>query len=84
MIVLVVGECRTVDACISGVKGRYDPGYGSTSRMLSETGIALLAMPHPGGDLDAGGLARRRPWQSGWKTMPKSRSGWKIDVRSFG
>ncbi len=25
-----------------GVKGRYDPGYGSTSRMLSETGIALL------------------------------------------
>ncbi|WP_298335351.1 saccharopine dehydrogenase NADP-binding domain-containing protein [uncultured Erythrobacter sp.] len=25
-----------------GVKGKYDPGYGSTSRMLTETGIALL------------------------------------------
>lgn len=32
-----------------GVKGRYDPGYGSTSRMLSETGIALLACTKPGG-----------------------------------
>jgi short subunit dehydrogenase-like uncharacterized protein len=32
-----------------GVKGRYDPGYGSTSRMLSETGIALLACNKPGG-----------------------------------
>ena len=32
-----------------GVKGRYDPGYGSTSRMLSETGMALLACGAPGG-----------------------------------
>ncbi len=32
-----------------GVKGRYDPGYGSTCRMLSETGIALLACTKPGG-----------------------------------
>jgi short subunit dehydrogenase-like uncharacterized protein len=32
-----------------GVKGRYDPGYGSTSRMLSETGIALLSCDKPGG-----------------------------------
>jgi len=32
-----------------GVKGRYDPGYGSTSRMLAETGIALLASGAPGG-----------------------------------
>jgi short subunit dehydrogenase-like uncharacterized protein len=32
-----------------GVKGRYDPGYGSTSRMLAETGIALLASDAPGG-----------------------------------
>jgi short subunit dehydrogenase-like uncharacterized protein len=31
-----------------GVKGRYDPGYGSTSRMLSETGIALLSCTKPG------------------------------------
>jgi short subunit dehydrogenase-like uncharacterized protein len=32
-----------------GVKGRYDPGYGSTCRMLSETGIGLLACTKPGG-----------------------------------
>ncbi|MDC8755557.1 saccharopine dehydrogenase NADP-binding domain-containing protein [Erythrobacter sp. sf7] len=31
------------------VKGKYDPGYGSTSRMLSETGIALLSCDKPGG-----------------------------------
>lgn len=32
-----------------GVKGRYDPGYGSTCRMLSETGIGLLSCDKPGG-----------------------------------
>jgi short subunit dehydrogenase-like uncharacterized protein len=31
-----------------GVKGRYDPGYGSTSRMIAETGIALLSCSKPG------------------------------------
>jgi len=31
------------------VKGRYDPGYGSTSRMLAETGMALLDSDAPGG-----------------------------------
>ncbi len=31
------------------VKGRYDPGYGSTSRMLAETGIALLSLDRAGG-----------------------------------
>jgi len=31
------------------VKGRYDPGYGSTSRMLAETGMALLSCDKPGG-----------------------------------
>ena len=32
-----------------GVKGRYDPGYGSTSRMLSETAMGLLDSDAPGG-----------------------------------
>lgn len=32
-----------------GVKGRYDPGYGSTSRMIAETGIALLSCTATGG-----------------------------------
>ncbi|MEM1196339.1 MAG: saccharopine dehydrogenase NADP-binding domain-containing protein [Pseudomonadota bacterium] len=37
------------DALHFGVKGKYDPGYGSTSRMLSETGIALLSSEAKGG-----------------------------------
>lgn len=32
-----------------GVRGRYDPGYGSTSRMLAETGMALLECEVAGG-----------------------------------
>ncbi|MEO1046701.1 MAG: saccharopine dehydrogenase NADP-binding domain-containing protein [Pseudomonadota bacterium] len=32
-----------------GVKGKYDPGYGSTSRMIAETGIALLSSDADGG-----------------------------------
>jgi len=32
-----------------GVKGKYDPGYGSTSRMLAETGMALLSCEAEGG-----------------------------------
>jgi short subunit dehydrogenase-like uncharacterized protein len=43
------GEWPDGRALSYGVKGRYDPGYGSTSRMLAETGIALLACQAPGG-----------------------------------
>ncbi|MEM7690334.1 MAG: saccharopine dehydrogenase NADP-binding domain-containing protein [Pseudomonadota bacterium] len=32
-----------------GVKGKYDPGYGSTSRMIAETGLALLSSEAKGG-----------------------------------
>jgi len=32
-----------------GVKGKYDPGYGSTSRMITETAIALLSSNAEGG-----------------------------------
>ena len=38
------------------MKGRYDPGYGSTSRMLAETGIALLACPAGGAIATPGAL----------------------------
>ncbi|MEM7779446.1 MAG: saccharopine dehydrogenase NADP-binding domain-containing protein [Pseudomonadota bacterium] len=37
------------DALHYGVKGKYDPGYGSTSRMIAETGMALLASDAQGG-----------------------------------
>ena len=40
--VLFIGEYPDGSSLRYGVIGRYDPGYGSTSRMLAETGIALL------------------------------------------
>jgi short subunit dehydrogenase-like uncharacterized protein len=43
------GEYSDGRALSYAVKGRYDPGYGSTSRMLGETGIALLDCDAPGG-----------------------------------
>ena len=47
--VLFIGEMPDGRTIRYGVKGRYDPGYGSTSRMLAETGIALLDSDAPGG-----------------------------------
>ena len=47
--VLFVGEMPGGEKLHYGVKGRYDPGYGSTSRMIAETGIALLSCDKPGG-----------------------------------
>ena len=47
--VLFIGEMPDGATLRYGVKGRYDPGYGSTSRMLAETGIALLDSDAPGG-----------------------------------
>ena len=54
--VLFVGEMPDGRTLKYGVKGRYDPGYGSTSRMLSETGIALLACDAVGGVSTPGAL----------------------------
>ena len=47
--VLFVGEYPDGQSLRYGVKGRYDPGYGSTSRMIAETGIALLDCTAAGG-----------------------------------
>ncbi|MDG6079207.1 saccharopine dehydrogenase [Erythrobacter litoralis] len=47
--IVFVGEWPTGDRLQYAVKGRYDPGYGSTSRMLGETGMALLRSDGPGG-----------------------------------
>ena len=47
--VLFIGEWPDGKTIRYGVKGRYDPGYGSTSRMIAETGIALLACKAEGG-----------------------------------
>ena len=47
--VLFVGDWPDGKSVRYGVKGKYDPGYGSTSRMLGETGMALLAVDGEGG-----------------------------------
>ncbi len=47
--VLFIGDMPDGESIRYGVKGKYDPGYGSTSRMLAETGIALLSCDKPGG-----------------------------------
>ncbi|MCK0129472.1 saccharopine dehydrogenase NADP-binding domain-containing protein [Erythrobacter sp. F6033] len=47
--VLFVADMPDGESLHYSVKGKYDPGYGSTSRMLSETGIALTESDAPGG-----------------------------------
>lgn len=47
--VLFIGEMPDGQTIRYGVKGKYDPGYGSTSRMIAETGIALLESDAEGG-----------------------------------
>jgi short subunit dehydrogenase-like uncharacterized protein len=54
--VLFAGEYPDGRTIRYGVKGRYDPGYGSTCRMIAETGIALLDCEHPGGVATPGAL----------------------------
>jgi len=54
--VLFIGEYPNGRSLRYGVKGRYDPGYGSTSRMIAETGIALLSCPAAGAISTPGAL----------------------------
>ena len=54
--VLFIGEYPDGKSLRYGVKGRYDPGYGSTSRMIAETGIALLECQADGGISTPGAL----------------------------
>jgi short subunit dehydrogenase-like uncharacterized protein len=54
--VLFIGEFEDGKTLRYGVKGRYDPGYGSTSRMIAETGIALLDCDAAGGVATPGAL----------------------------
>jgi short subunit dehydrogenase-like uncharacterized protein len=53
---LFVGEMPDGRSLRYGVKGRYDPGYGSTSRMISETALALLNCEASGGVSTPGAL----------------------------
>lgn len=54
--ILFVGEYSDGTTLRASVQGDRDPGYGSTSKMLAETGIALLANKGDGGVWTPGAL----------------------------
>jgi short subunit dehydrogenase-like uncharacterized protein len=47
--ILFTGEWPDGKSIKYAVKGKFDPGYGSTSRMIGETGMALLESDAEGG-----------------------------------
>ena len=50
--IMIVGETRDGDRMTVGVKGKRDPGYGSTSRMIAECALTLtrdLSQPEGAG-----------------------------------
>ena len=54
--ILFIGEYPDGTTVRASVQGDRDPGYGSTSKMLAETGIALLANNGDGGVWTPGAL----------------------------
>ena len=54
--ILFIGEYADGTTVRASVQGDRDPGYGSTSKMLAETGIALLANKGAGGVWTPGAL----------------------------
>ncbi len=54
--ILFIGEYPDGTTVRASVQGDRDPGYGSTSKMLAETGIALLANKGKGGVWTPGAL----------------------------
>ncbi|MDP3781727.1 MAG: saccharopine dehydrogenase, partial [Sphingopyxis sp.] len=54
--ILIIGEYPDGTTVRASVQGDRDPGYGSTSKMLAETGLALLANKAAGGVWTPGAL----------------------------
>ena len=54
--ILFIGEYPDGQTVRASVQGDRDPGYGSTSKMLAETGMALLENKGAGGVWTPGGL----------------------------
>jgi short subunit dehydrogenase-like uncharacterized protein len=54
--ILFIGEYEDGTSIRASVQGDRDPGYGSTSKMLAETGIALLSNKGDGGVWTPGAL----------------------------
>jgi short subunit dehydrogenase-like uncharacterized protein len=54
--VLFIGEYPDDTSIRVSVKGDRDPGYGSTSKMISESALTLLELDTPGGIVTPGGI----------------------------
>src|SRR3546814_8935828 len=54
--ILFIGEYPDGSTVRASVQGDRDPGYGSTSKMLAETGMALLETKGEGGVWTPGAL----------------------------
>lgn len=54
--ILFIGEMPDGSSVRASVSGDKDPGYGSTSKMISESALALLDLKSDGGIFTAGGL----------------------------
>lgn len=50
------GEYPNGDRIVTSVKGDRDPGYGSTSKMISEAALTLKDVESPGGVFTPGGV----------------------------
>src|SRR3546814_15631181 len=64
--ILFIGEYPDGTSVRAGVQGDRDPGYGSTSKMLAETGIALLANKVAGGGWTPGAVLVADRTRVGW------------------
>ena len=54
--ILFIGEGADGSVLKASVIGDRDPGYGSTSKMIAESALALLELDAPGGIFTPGGL----------------------------
>src|SRR3546814_16279259 len=63
--ILFIGEYPDGTTIRASVQGDRDPGYGSTSKMLAETGMALLPRQGRGGVWPPGAVRGRRSGRVG-------------------
>ncbi len=73
LFVALADDGRQVRA---GVKGDKDPGYGSTSKMIAETALCLIAAPEVAGGIWTPALRCGGSWWSGCRPRRGWRSRW--------
>ena len=55
---------------LASVRATRDPGYGSTSKMISESALALIDNSTTAGGVWTPGAALGRRWSTACKPMP--------------